>query len=65
MRPECPSCGGARETGKYLCRSCWWRLPESTRNALCIRDGRAIRRLQKLYDALGNGTPVHTIEITA
>lgn len=65
MKPECPSCGGDRETGKYLCRGCWWLLPEPTRDALCIRDGRAIRRLQKLYGDLRNGTPLHTIEITA
>jgi hypothetical protein len=65
MKRACPSCGEVCGPGKYLCLSCWHELPEPTRTALKIRDGNAIRRLQKLYEDLAADTPIKEIEITA
>lgn len=59
--PLCESCGGRRKGGHYLCRVCWYTLPEVTRARLGKRDPLAYRRLADLQDQLRRDVPLHEI----
>ncbi len=60
----CPACGvNPREAAHYLCKGCWFRLPQVTRDALRRRDKRARARLSALYRAIRAGTGLEAIEI--
>lgn len=60
----CPTgCQRHREPGKYLCRTCWHRLPLDTRRALTRRGAGAINRYRALTDAITAGTPLTDIHI--
>ena len=63
---RCPGCpDGVKHPGKYLCRACWFALPDAARRLLNRRDSRAYARLRQLYDQLGQGVPLAEIRITA
>jgi hypothetical protein len=60
----CPTgCKRHRDAGKYLCRTCWYRLPVDTRKALTRRGAGAIDRHRALLDAIAAGTPLTDIRI--
>lgn len=61
----CRGCGGHRNRGQYLCRPCWWTLPDAARTALNKKDQRAVRRLADLHVQLRQGVPLNEIEITS
>lgn len=59
----CMACDTNRRNG-YLCRDCWFNLPQAARVALRRSDDLAIQRLQELLDQLTDGVPLHEIEVT-
>lgn len=59
----CMACDTGRRQG-YLCRDCWFSLPQDSRVALRHSDDLAIRRLQELLEQLTSGVPLHEIEVT-
>ena len=59
----CPN--GVRAPGKYLCRACWFALPDAARRLLNRRDDRAYARLRQLHTQLDQGVPLAEIRITA
>lgn len=62
---RCPGCpDGVKGTGKYLCYGCWSGLTMATRRALKRRDGKALGRLQELYDQIYAGVPFAEITVT-
>lgn len=64
MRTVCPSCKANRKPADYLCRRCWFRLPQPSRNALNMRDSMASDRLRTLYGLIQDGVPLPEIVIT-
>ncbi|WP_406444480.1 hypothetical protein OHB14_36545 [Streptomyces sp. NBC_01613] len=63
---RCPGCpDGVKHPGKYLCRACWFVLPEAARRLLNRRDSRAYARLRQLRTQLDAGVPLAEIRITA
>lgn len=63
---RCPACHtGARRSGQYLCRNCWFTLTDATRRLLDRRDSRAFTRLRSLYRQLDRGVPLAEIRVTA
>jgi hypothetical protein len=60
----CPSCDGKKPDKKYLCGTCWFQLPGDTRSRLLMRDRFALKRLQELYDQIGDDVPLSEIEVT-
>lgn len=60
----CPAnCGNTRAPRQYLCRTCWFQLPTSTRRALSNHGPRAMERLRELLDRIHDGTPLPEIRI--
>ncbi|WP_329519118.1 hypothetical protein [Spirillospora sp. NBC_01491] len=59
----CQSCGGRKKEGHYLCRVCWFMLPEPTRTRLARRDALAYRRLAELHDQLRRTVPLTEITV--
>lgn len=63
---RCPGCPtGRKHPGRYLCRACWFVLPDAARRLLNRRDSRAFARLRQLHDQLDRGVPLAEIRITA
>lgn len=63
---RCPGCpNGRKPPGRYLCRACWFALPEAARRLLNRRDSRAFARLRQLHDQLDRRVPLAEIRITA
>lgn len=61
----CPieGCRNYRDPRHYLCAAHWRRLPVKTKQALRLRDGRAITRLKLLWEAIDGGIPLGKIYI--
>lgn len=64
-RSRCLSCQGEKVPGKYLCLSCWDRIPRSEQIKLSKRDGLAGRRLLELNRQFVNGVPPEEIWVSA
>ncbi|QJT06872.1 hypothetical protein G9272_16835 [Streptomyces asoensis] len=60
---NCPGCPGRRSPRQYLCRTCWFALPQATRVRLTLRDGRALLRLRQLHQELAARTPLGVIRV--
>jgi hypothetical protein len=53
----CPSCHARKHYPKhYLCASCWYALPQRSRNLLNLHDEHARVRLLRLLEAVHRGT---------
>lgn len=66
MNSPCPCCHQhTKEPGKYLCRTCWFGLSTTARNALNRSDSRAFSRLRELHAQIEAGVPLPEIQITA
>lgn len=61
----CPSCEKPKPDGKYLCLECWFSLPLEARRRLLRRDRFALKRLQELYDQIGDDVPLSEIVVLA
>lgn len=62
--PRCGGrCGGDRQPGKYLCYSCWGRLPAETRRRLKMTDGRKVQRAKELFAQLHDERALAEIEV--
>jgi len=62
----CRGCtNGVRAPGQYLCRTCWFALPDGARRLLNRRDTRAYARLRQLHAQLDQDVPLAEIRITA
>jgi hypothetical protein len=64
MESICPACPQRRARHQYTCRDCWGRLSPTARRRLNIRDAKAVRRLQQLYDGIYRGIPLSEIQIS-
>jgi hypothetical protein len=62
---HCLSCGGSKDQGKYLCSTCWFRVPPAERRKLGRRDGKAGVRLLELAKQLGADTPPEEVRISS
>lgn len=61
---RCPCCGMGREEGKYLCASCWGRIPESERAKLRKQGRLAGVRLIELIKQLQTGVPPEEVRVS-
>ncbi|MFJ7034901.1 hypothetical protein ACIQUE_29160 [Bacillus cereus] len=62
---RCLSCRAPRNPRTYLCRSCWYQLPVTTRVRLTRPDSYALARLRELNGQLTAGVPLGEIEVAA
>ena len=61
----CLGCGARnRRSTHYLCRDCWYALPEETRRRLNLHDDCARDRLFQLFAALRRAVPLDVIEVS-
>lgn len=60
---KCPSCPRTKPRNFYLCRTCWFQLPQAARTALNRRDDEAGARLIDLYHQLNRGVPLADIKV--
>lgn len=60
----CRVCRTPRPRRMYLCRDCWFELPELARRALNRRDSRAFARLRELHKQIDAGVPLTGIRIS-
>lgn len=63
-RRRCPSCQGTCQPRKYLCRDCWWQIPQDARQALSKRDSKAVGRLHELLRQLGDQVGLDKVRIS-
>lgn len=64
-RALCLGCGERMRAGShYLCRVCWFTLPEETRRRLRQRDASARERLFQLFFALWRDAPLAQIKVS-
>jgi len=62
----CLGCGQRnRQAAHYLCRTCWYALPDETRRRLGLHDDQARDRLFQLFAALRRAVPLAEIQVTA
>lgn len=65
MRSRCLCCKGERDPGKYMCLTCWRRLPALERRKLGRHDGLAGVRMIELAKQLGSGVPPEEVVVSA
>lgn len=57
---KCPvhNCSNTKSPRHYLCRTCWFKLPTTTRNELWKRDEKAGERVRLLATAIAREMPL-------
>lgn len=61
----CLGCGERmRDESRYLCRLCWFMLPDETRRRLRRRDAAARERLFQLFSAMRRRVPLAQIQVS-
>lgn len=66
LRGRCLCCGAEKDQGKYLCLTCWDRLPRAEQIKLGKRrDGLAGQRLLEMNEQFGRGVPPEEIRVSA
>jgi predicted nucleic acid-binding Zn ribbon protein len=64
-RRRCLCCGADREENKYLCSTCWKRIPAPERRKLSKRDVLAGVRLLEMSKQFGRSVPPEEIKVSA
>jgi hypothetical protein len=64
QRGRCLCCGADREENKYLCWTCWQRIPGPERRKLSKRDTLAGVRLLEMNRQFSQGVPPEEIKVS-